>query len=76
MRIVSVGGIDAIVLLRGRLGPSLHGILVTADNSWAVRERARQTKIEYFSKPVKPAQLRAYLTHLDIDITVDQAPSA
>ena len=71
-----IDGIDAIVLLRERLGPSLPGILVTADNSWAVRERARQTKIEYFSKPVKPAQLRAYLTHLDIDITVDQAPSA
>lgn len=71
-----IDGIEAIVRLRKRIGSMVPAILVTAETSWAVRQRARQNGIEHFAKPVKPAQLRAYLTHLAIDIEVDQAPSA
>jgi CheY-like chemotaxis protein len=43
------------------------GILVTADQSREVKERAKAKGIEYFSKPMKPAQLRAYLSHLSAE---------
>jgi len=63
----AVDGIDAIILLRERLGRDVPGILVTADRSREVKERARAKGIEYFSKPMKPAQLRAYLSHLSAE---------
>ncbi len=56
-----IDGIDAIILLREHLGTNLPGILVTADQSSVIKDRARAKQIEYFSKPVKAAQLRAYL---------------
>lgn len=59
-----IDGIDAIILLREHFGRDVPGILVTADRSQEIRQRARSKQIEYFSKPVKPGQLRAYLTHL------------
>ncbi|MGN6549055.1 MAG: ATP-binding protein, partial [Pararhizobium sp.] len=59
-----IDGIDAIILLREHLGRDLPGILVTADQSIRIKERAKAKRIEYFSKPLKPAQLRAYLFHL------------
>jgi CheY-like chemotaxis protein len=59
-----IDGIDAIILLRERLGQDVPGILVTADQTREIKERAKAKGIEYFSKPMKPAQLRAYLTHL------------
>lgn len=62
-----VDGIDAIILLRERLGRDVPGILVTADQSREVKERAKARGIEYFSKPMKPAQLRAYLSHLSAE---------
>lgn len=62
-----VDGIDAIILLRERLGRQVPGILVTADHSREVKERAKAKGIEYFSKPMKPAQLRAYLSHLSAE---------
>jgi CheY-like chemotaxis protein len=64
-----IDGIDAIILLREHFGPNLPGILVTADQSLRVKERARAKHIEYFSKPLKPAQLRAYLFHLSREPT-------
>ena len=51
-----VDGIDAIILLRERLGRQVPGILVTADHSREVKERAKAKGIEYFSKPMKPAE--------------------
>ncbi len=63
----AVDGIDAIILLRERLGRDVPGILVTADQSREVKERAKAKGIEYFSKPMKPAQLRAYLSHLSAE---------
>ncbi|WP_099867526.1 hybrid sensor histidine kinase/response regulator [Pararhizobium haloflavum] len=65
----AVDGIEAIIALRRMLDRDVPGILITADQSRAVRERARQAAIEYFSKPVKPAQLRAYLAHLSLGAT-------
>src|SRR3546814_4310808 len=59
-----VDGIDAIILLRERLGRDVPGILVTADQSREVKERAKARGTEYFSKPMKPAQLRSHLPHL------------
>lgn len=60
-----IDGIEAIEKLRKRLGAQVPGILVTADRSREVQERAKAAGIEYFSKPIKPAQLRAYLFHLE-----------
>lgn len=62
-----IDGIEAIRLLRERTGSDLPGILVTADQTRDIQERAKELGIEYFSKPVKPAQLRAYLFHLCSD---------
>lgn len=70
-----IDGIDAIILLREHFGRNLPGILVTADRSRAVKERARVKGIEYFSKPVKPAQLRAYLFHLSTEAEAGSEPA-
>jgi len=69
-----IDGIDAVTLLRERLGREVPGILVTADQTYEVKERARAKGIEYFSKPIKPAQLRAYLTHLSTEAMIDSDP--
>lgn len=53
-------GIEAIIALRKRCG-ALPAILITADRSPAVRERARAEDIQLLNKPVKPAALRALL---------------
>jgi hypothetical protein len=67
--------IYAIILLRERLGRDVPGILVTADQSREVKERAKIQRIEYFSKPMKPAQLRAYLSHLSAEARSASAPA-
>ena len=53
-------GIDAIIALREKLGP-LPAILITADRTPAVRDRARAEDIQLLNKPLKPAALRALL---------------
>ena len=53
-------GIEAIIALRARCG-DLPAILITADRSPAVRERARVEGIQVLHKPIKPAALRALL---------------
>ena len=53
-------GIEAIIALRERCGP-LPAILITADRSPAVRERAHAEDIQLLNKPLKPAALRALL---------------
>lgn len=72
----AVDGIDAIILLRERLGHHVPGILVTADQSREVKERAKAKGIEYFSKPMKPAQLRAYLSHLSAEASTASPAAA
>jgi CheY-like chemotaxis protein len=58
-------GIDVIVALRRHCG-LLPAILVTADRSPAVRERARAQDIQLLHKPLKPAALRALLAQWQI----------
>ncbi len=53
-------GIEAIMALRRHCG-ELPAILITADRSPAVRERARAESIQVLHKPIKPAALRALL---------------
>jgi CheY-like chemotaxis protein len=53
-------GLDAIAALRERYG-DLPAILITADRSIAVRDRARALGIQVLNKPLKPAALRALL---------------
>jgi len=54
-------GVDAITVLRARLGDEIPAALVTADRSPAVRDEARANDIQVLNKPVKPAALRAFL---------------
>ena len=53
-------GIETIAALRARCG-DLPAILITADRSLNVRERARNEGIQVLHKPIKPAALRALL---------------
>lgn len=55
-------GIEAIAALRGHYGADLPAILITADHSPEVREEARNARIQFLHKPIKPAALRALLT--------------
>ena len=54
-------GIEAIAALRARFGVDLPAVLVTADRSPAMRERAGAADIKVLNKPLKPAALRALL---------------
>jgi Na+/proline symporter/signal transduction histidine kinase len=56
-------GVGAITELRRRYGHDLPAILVTADRSVLVRGEARAAAVQLLNKPVKPAALRALLTH-------------
>jgi Na+/proline symporter/signal transduction histidine kinase len=56
-------GIAAILALREKLGRNLPGVLVTADRSQEVRNRARAEGVHLLEKPLKPAALRALFEH-------------
>ncbi|MBX3537213.1 MAG: hybrid sensor histidine kinase/response regulator [Chelatococcus sp.] len=56
-------GIAAILALRQKLGRALPAVLVTADRSPEVRERARAADIHVLEKPLKPAAIRALFVH-------------
>lgn len=57
-------GLDAIQLLRSYYESPVPALLVTADRTPDVRARAEADEVTLQSKPVKPAALRAYLTHI------------
>lgn len=57
-------GTDAIVALRRRWGADIPGLLLTADRTPEVRARAEAERIAVQNKPIKPAQLRAYLNQV------------
>ncbi len=57
-------GLDAAALLRTELDPKLPVIVVTADHSPAVTEKARAAGCDILLKPVKPAELRALIVHI------------
>ena len=56
-------GIAAIVALREKLGRNIPSVLVTADRSQEVRNRARAEGVHVLEKPLKPAALRALFVH-------------
>jgi Na+/proline symporter/CheY-like chemotaxis protein len=57
-------GIEAVGLLRRRWGFDIPAVLVTADRTLDVRNRAEAQSISIFNKPLKPAALRAFLNQI------------
>jgi CheY-like chemotaxis protein len=55
-------GIAVVAALRERFGKTLPAILITADRSTDVRDRAAAHDMRVLSKPLKPAALRALLS--------------
>lgn len=56
-------GLTVIRALRDLMGNTVPAILLTADRSPAVRDAAIGAGITVLHKPLKPAALRALLTH-------------
>ncbi|MBN8941593.1 MAG: PAS-domain containing protein [Rhizobiales bacterium] len=54
-------GLDVVMQLRWRFGATLPAILITADRSPEVRDRAQDKNVHLLHKPLKPAALRALL---------------
>ena len=63
-------GMATIRRVRERVGLDVPAVLITADPSEELEQRAREAGVEMMSKPVKPAQLRALIAHL-IQIRID-----
>jgi Na+/proline symporter/signal transduction histidine kinase/ActR/RegA family two-component response regulator len=59
----SGNGIDAVAELRRLFGAEIPAVLITADRSLDVREAARAMAIPVLNKPLKPASLRAVMSH-------------
>ncbi len=57
-------GIQAITLARSMAQREIPSVIVTADQGMEAIEFSRAAGCELMRKPVKPAQLRAVLTHL------------
>ena len=55
-------GLAAIAELRRRFRAELPAILITADRSVDVREKARAAGVHLLNKPIKPASLRVLVT--------------
>jgi Na+/proline symporter/signal transduction histidine kinase len=55
-------GLGAVADLRKRLGGDIPAIMITADRSPDLRERALRAGMQVLNKPVKPAALRALMT--------------
>jgi signal transduction histidine kinase len=62
-------GLEAIVRLRAIYGSELPGILITADRTAEVRDRAAEENVYVLHKPVKPASLRALLSQARVAST-------
>ncbi|MGI9404588.1 MAG: hybrid sensor histidine kinase/response regulator [Hyphomicrobium sp.] len=57
-------GLDAVEHLRAKIDTDLPVIVVTADHSPAIAEKARAAGCDILLKPVKPAELRALMVHI------------
>ncbi len=57
-------GLDVIAALRRQAGWRVPAILITADRTAEVKEKARREDVVYLKKPVKPAALRAVMNRL------------
>ena len=55
-------GLEAIAQLRRDWGQRLPAILITADRSQEMRQRAASMGVDVLHKPVKPAALRALIS--------------
>ncbi|MDF2115769.1 PAS-domain containing protein [Roseiarcaceae bacterium H3SJ34-1] len=55
-------GLACIAALRQRFGEDLPALLITADRSLEVRDRAVMQNVRLLNKPVRPAALRALLS--------------
>ncbi len=62
-------GLDAISSLRVAYGRELPAILITADRSTDVRDRAAEENVYVLHKPVKPASLRALISQARVTRT-------
>jgi Na+/proline symporter/signal transduction histidine kinase/ActR/RegA family two-component response regulator len=54
-------GLSAVADIRSRLGDEVPAILVTADRSPELRERAMKAGLRVLNKPIRPAALRALM---------------
>ena len=62
---VRVSGCDITRIVRA-YNPAVSIILVSADDSQAVRAQAEQFRVaEFLEKPISPARLKAIVSHLD-----------
>ncbi|MDF2371463.1 MAG: PAS domain-containing hybrid sensor histidine kinase/response regulator [Rhizobiaceae bacterium] len=59
-------GIEAILKIRQHWRDNIPAVLVTADRSLDVRNKAEEHSISIFNKPLKPAALRAFLNQIAI----------
>jgi CheY-like chemotaxis protein/anti-sigma regulatory factor (Ser/Thr protein kinase) len=57
-------GLDAVARVREAFGTPIQAVVITADHSVEVAEAVAATGSEILRKPVKPAELRALITHL------------
>lgn len=57
-------GITAVERLRGAADRKLPAIIITADHSAATADQASSADCQILTKPVKPAELRALMSHL------------
>jgi signal transduction histidine kinase/CheY-like chemotaxis protein len=57
-------GIAAIARLREKFGPGIPAILITGDTAPESLQRIAQAGLPLLHKPLRPAKLRALLTHL------------
>ncbi len=57
-------GLAAVARLRRAAGVPIHAVVITADHSREVSEAVEAAGCEILRKPVKPAELRALITHL------------
>ena len=58
---VQLAGVGLMAWLRQRLGDELPGVVISADPRPELIAEVRAAGLDYLSKPVKPAALRALL---------------
>jgi DNA-binding response OmpR family regulator len=59
-------GLSAISEVRWKLGSEVPAILITADRSTELKDRAMKSGIRVLNKPLKPAALRALMAQWSV----------
>ncbi|HMB47222.1 MAG TPA: response regulator, partial [Afifellaceae bacterium] len=59
-------GLSAITDIRWKYGPDIPAVLITADRSQEVRDKAHKANVRVLHKPLRPAALRALVSQLRI----------